>query len=62
MLLGSNARDSFRSSSWALARSWPNGFSITTRCQALLWSFLLASPCLRSWATAMSKAAGGTDR
>ncbi len=50
-------------SCFALARSWPNGFSMTTRRH---WAALSPGGCARperfSWLITSGNALGGTDR
>ena len=53
------ARDRVSYSARELARSWPKGFSMTTRFQPVDWSVM---PWRVSWSMTRSKRLGGTDR
>ena len=60
-----NTEFSTRFSVCALARSWPNGFSTTTRRHDLfpsLCRFEVDRPERLSWLTTSMKYLGGTDR
>ena len=63
---GGNTSLSVSFSARALARSWPNGFSITTRRQGTGWPGAggggSASPDRLSCLTTSGKNLGGTDR
>ena len=56
---GSKTSEMTSSSCFALARSWPNGFSMMTRRQASSVDF--ASPQFASCFATTGKSRGGTD-
>ena len=55
-----NTSPTMRLSSWALARSWPNGFSITTRRHA--WGRSSARPEVFRCSRTTGNSPGGIDR
>ena len=58
---GGNTSETIAFSSCALFRSWPNGFSTTTRRQRACGWFS-ARPCSLSWPITSGKNRGGIDR
>ena len=56
-----NTRSTIALSSRADSRSWPNGFSMTTRRQPVLFSLSARSRSASCWHT-VSKALGGIER